>query len=234
MLLITIKKEIMKKYVVIILALVSFGVFAQKRTVNIGDFNEVKTYNGLTVTLYPSQEQKVEISGVAADDVIVKNVNGTLKILTKIAKKAWGEDLIVKVYYKNLDTIDANEGSNIKSEEVFKQDALTIKAQEGATIRLQVALNDLDIKTISGGNISLDGKVKNQDIIANSGGMYEAFGLSSETATAKASSGAAIDINVTKRVKATASFGGEIYIKGNPKNVANKATLGGEVKILKK
>lgn len=224
----------MKKYLIVVLVLINASVFAQKRVVNIGDFDEVKTYNGLSVTLYPSEEQRVEIYGDDSKQVIIKNVDGTLKILAKLGKKVWEEDLDIKVYYKKLNTIDANEGSSIKSNAVFKQDALTVKVQEGATIRLQVALNDLDIKTISGGTISLEGEAKNQDIIANTGGMYEGFKLYTETTTVKAVSGAEIDINVSNRVKATASLGGLIYIKGKPKNVKNKASLGGEIKILKK
>ena len=223
----------MKKYVMITLVLVSTALFAQKRTVNISDFNTVKTYNGLRVTLHKASEQHVAIFGDDTEEIIVKNVNGTLKISAKLGKKIWGEDLYIKVYYKTLDLIDANEGSSIRSKEVFEQNTLTVKAQEGATIQLNIAVNDLDVKTISGGSIILDGTAKNQNAIANTGGLYEGFSLQSDTATAKATSGGEIELFVTERIKATANLGGEIYIKGKPKNVKNKATIGGMIKILK-
>lgn len=221
----------MKKYLIIVLALVSTTLFAQKRTVNIGDFNEVKIFNGLRVTLHKSDKQYVSVFGDDTEEIIVKNVNGTLKISAKLGKKIWGEDLYVKVYYKALDLIDANEGSLIKSSEIFKQNMLTVKAQEGARIQLNIAVNDLDVKTISGGSITLNGTAKNQDVIANTGGFYEGFSLQSETGTAKVASGGEAELYVTERIKATASLGGEIYIKGKPKNVKNKATLGGMIKI---
>ena len=223
----------MKKHLIIALVFVSTALFAQKRTVNIGDFNTVKTYNGLRVTLHKASEQHVAIFGDDTEEIIVKNVNGTLKISAKLGKKIWGEDLYIKVYYKTLDLIDANEGSSIRSKEVFEQNTLTVKAQEGATIQLNIAVNDLDVKTISGGSIILDGTAKNQDVIANTGGYYDGFSVQSETGTAKATSGGEVELFVTERIKATASLGGEIYIKGKPKNVKNKSTIGGMIKILK-
>ena len=173
------------------------------------------------------------VFGDDTEEINVKNVNGTLKISAKLGKKIWGEDLYIKVYYKSLDLIDANEGSSIKSKETFEQNTLTIKAQEGATIRLAIAVNDLDIKTISGGSITLDGTAKNQDVIANTGGYYDGFSVQSDTATAKVTSGGEVELFVSKRIKATASLGGEIYIKGKPNNVKNKSSLGGMIKILK-
>jgi hypothetical protein len=223
----------MKKLIIVLLSIVTLSSFAQKRSVNIGDFNEVKTYNGLIVTLYKADKPAVIVLGDDTDEVIIKNVDGVLKIYAKLGKKVWGEDLYIKVYYTTLETIDANEGSSIKSNAVFKQNNLTVKAQEGAKIRLNLAIKHLDIKTISGGEIHLEGEAESQIIIANTGGMYNGFSLKTTNTTVKAVTGGEVDIYVTDYVKATANTGGMIYIKGNPKNVKNKSNLGGEIKILK-
>jgi len=223
----------MKKLLVVLLSIVTLSSFAQKRTVNIGDFKEVKTYNGLIVTLYQTDKPSVVVFGDDTSEIVVKNVNGVLKIYAKLGKKIWGEDLYIKVYYTSLETIDANEGSSIKSNNTFKQNNLTVKAQEGAQIRLKLDIKHLDIKTISGGEIDLEGEAENQIIIANTGGMYNGFSLKTSNTTAKAVTGGEVDIYVTEYVKATANTGGIIYIKGNPKNVKNKSNLGGEIKMLK-
>jgi hypothetical protein len=223
----------MKKLAVILLSIITLSSFAQKRTVNIGDFTEVKTYNGLIVTLYKADKPAVVVFGDDTSEIVVKNVNGVLKIFAKLGKKVWGEDLYIKVYYTTLETIDANEGSIIKSNEIFKQNNLTVKAQEGAQIRLNLDVKHLDIKTISGGEINLEGEAENQIILANTGGMYNGFSLKTANTTVKATTGGEVDVYVTAYVKATANTGGMIYIKGNPKNVKNKSNLGGEIKILK-
>lgn len=219
----------MKKIVLAVLLLVSVGLFAQKRTVNVGDFTTLKTFNGLQVILYQSDKQYVEVFGDDTDEIIIKNVNGVLKVSAKLGKKIWGEDLYVKVYFKNLDIIDVNEGSFVKSKETFKQNTITVKAQEGAIAHLHIDVKSLDAKTISGGEIRLDGSATIQHVIANTGGMYEAFEVESETVTVKASSGGDIEVIATKSLKANANTGGMIAVKGNPTQVNKKTSLGGSI-----
>jgi len=223
----------MRKILIILLSILSLTTFAQKRTVNIGDFNEVKTYNGLKVSLYKADKPEVVVFGDDTSEVVVKNVNGVLKIYAKLGKKVWGEDLYVKVYYTTLKTIDANEGSTIRSAEIFDQKKLTVKTQEGAQIHLNISIKYLEIKTISGGEITLDGKAEYQTIIANSGGFYNGFSLKTTNTTVKATTGAEVNVYTTDDITATANTGGEIYIKGNPKDISKKSNLGGIIKILK-
>ena len=69
------------KKVLIVLVFISNLVFSQdKVTQNLGDFNVLKTYRGLHIELVKSKDQKIIIEGEKSKEVIVKNINGVLKI----------------------------------------------------------------------------------------------------------------------------------------------------------
>jgi len=62
------------KRIIIMLLLTTSVVFSQEeRTINLGDFNTIKTYRGLHVELARSDNPKIVISGSKSKDVNVKN-----------------------------------------------------------------------------------------------------------------------------------------------------------------
>ena len=115
-------------------------VFAQETiTKNVGDINELKVYNGLTVKVKKGSKSKVEISGSQSEDVTVKNADGILKIRLRFPDSFTAEDVNIIVFYNdNLTVLDANEGGRIVSENVFKQQHLEVRVQEGARINVNV------------------------------------------------------------------------------------------------
>ena len=65
----------MKKLLLLLILTCSI-VFAQETiTKNLGDFNELKVYNGLTVKVKKGSKAKIEISGPQSEDVTVKNAD---------------------------------------------------------------------------------------------------------------------------------------------------------------
>lgn len=204
--------------------------FAQERTVNLGDFNEIKTFSGLRVDIEKSKKSKIVITGNKVDDVIVKNVNGKLKLSLKFPENFNPDNVKIKVYYnQELATIDANEGSAIFSRENIKQDNISIKTQEGAYIDAQVDVKYLTIKAVTGASIKVTGKATNQEVEVTTGGVYEAFDLISEYADVVSASGAKAEVNVSNLLDAKVRFGGSIYYTGNPKKINSKKTLGGVI-----
>lgn len=200
-------------------------------TSNLGDFNEIKSYRGLTVKLVKSDEQKIVIKGEKASDVIVKNINGVLKITMSIIETFSAEQANVTVYYKNLDILDANEGSKITSEKVFEQNKLTAKSQEGGIIEVEIKTEFLDVKAITGGIVKLKGTSTNQNVIVNSGGNYYGDHLVTEYSNVSASTGSNCTVNATKMIDANAKIGAIITVKGDPKEVKKAESLGGYVRF---
>ena len=63
----------------IFIFLFSLLVVAQEKEIAIGEFDELKVKDGIQVTLVPSDENKLIISGKHIDDVVVINKGKRLK-----------------------------------------------------------------------------------------------------------------------------------------------------------
>lgn len=218
--------------IIIILFFITSVIFGQEKvTKNLGDFNTIKTYRGLTVELVKSNSPKIEIEGEKAKEVIVKNVNGVLKISLEVLETFSAEDVKISLYYSDdIDHISANEGSIVFSDEKIKQEKIDLKASEAGVIKLNIKTSYLDIKTLTGGKIELEGASTNQNVKANTGGIYEGDDLETEYTDVYSTTGGIVTINASKLVDANASLGGTIKIKGDPDEVNKKESLGGYVK----
>jgi len=220
------------KKIIIFLFFISSAVFGQdKITKKLGDFNVIKTYRGLTVELIKSETPQVIIEGEKSKEVTIKNINGILKISMTVLETFSANQVKIFVYYTNkLDIIDANEGSIVSSNEYIEQEKIELKAQEAGQINLKIKVSYLDVKTISGGQIILEGSSINQNIIANSGGIYKGANLSTDYTKVNASSGGLATINASDLVDANAKLGATISITGNPSQVNKRESLGGYVR----
>lgn len=223
----------MKRIVLIICVVFAFSVSAQtKITMNLGDFSELKVYNGIQLELIKSAESKLEITGKKSEKVKVKNVNNTLKIslpfsLNPENNLAEGEVLVKLYYNKNIDIIDANEGSTITGKEIT-QDKVEVNSQERAFINLVLKVKFLEVRASSGGIIKLTGTAKNQDIDVDLYGVYNGFKLqASGNSLVKAGTGAKAEVLAGESLNAKVSFGGSIFYKGNPEVVKDKKVIGG-------
>src|SRR5437868_5930277 len=91
------------------IALLSQITFAQvaKET---GSFDSVKVFDKINLELIPSSENRIEITGNNAEEVELINKNGELKIRMPLGNMFDGDDIKAKLYFKNIQTIDASEG----------------------------------------------------------------------------------------------------------------------------
>ena len=196
----------------------------------VGDFNEVKVYDLIEVNLVKAPENKVVITGNDVHDVEIINKDGKLKIRMAFDKTFNGQRTFVAVHYKNLDIIDGNEGSRITANELIEQDEITLKAQEGARIRVGLNVQKANIRAVTGGVVETQGKADNQVVALNTGGIYE--GRSLETKTTKVTIRAAgeAEVNASDLVDAKMRAGGELYIYGEPSSVKEDKMFGGRIK----
>lgn len=219
------------KKIIIVMLLVTAGVAAQDRIEkNLGDFKELKVYRGLQVELIESDSPKIIIEGNKASSVTVKNINGVLKISMKIENTFSSDEVMTYLYYSEpITLIHANEGSNVFSDKEIKQDRLEVVAQEGAKVKLELDVRELDISAATGGYINLKGKADSQKVKANTGGIYKGADLESiDTRVSTATGGNAV-VFATKSLDAKASTAGIIDIKGDPENVTKKESTGGNI-----
>ncbi|GEC79072.1 head GIN domain-containing protein [Flavobacterium aquatile] len=218
----------MKKLVYSLLFISSL-TFAQKEK-EVGDFNKVTSFDKIDVILIASDENKVVVDGSGSDDVEIVNKNGELKIRMRLTKMLSGDNVSATVYYKNIDAVEANEGSRIASDETFEATTFDIIAKEGSEIKIKVNVDRLTLRTANGSTVKISGKAKNQEVIVNSGGIYEAEKLITNQTVITANAGGDADIYATDLVDAKVRAGGDIRIFGKPKQINQKIVAGGTIK----
>lgn len=219
-----------KIIVLFIFLLTSIIGYSQERVINLGDFNVLKVFSGVTLELIRSDEQKIVIIGEKKENLTVKNTNGKLKVFLNFPELYNDKDVNIKLYYKeDLDILDANEGAAIFSDQTFEQQNVTIRSQEGAYIHLVLDVKYVTVKAVSGGNIRLRGKVTDQEVEVTTGAIYEGYELDSEIAEVTSASGGRVEVKTSSFLEAKVRFGGKIEYKGNPVKVKTNKIMGGNV-----
>lgn len=220
------------KRVVFFLLFATTVVFSQEeRSINLGDFNTIKTYRGLKVELVKSDSPKIVINGSKSKYVKVKNTDGVLKISLDVMETFSADEVEIIVYYSDLlDHLSANEGSVIFSNEKVTMEKPYLKATEAAEINLNIEAEFLDVKALTGGIVKLEGYAKNQNILANTGGYYKGADINSEYTNVKVFTGGDATVKATDIIDANASIGGIIKIKGKAKTLNKKESLGGYIR----
>lgn len=224
----------MKSFLFIIPILFSFLSIAQNPIeAIISDFDKLKTYDLITVSLVKSSENKIIISGRDSQDVEYVQKNGVLKIRMRAEKIFDGAETFVYVYYKKLLTIDANEGSRVVSNGLIEQNRLVIKVQEGASVKAGLKVKNLDVRAVTGGIVELSGQVEDQILVVNTGGIVENAKLRTYYTKVNVQAGGEVEIYATQTADINVRAGGDVIVFGSPVNVKKKTLLGGRVKIMK-
>jgi hypothetical protein len=218
----------MKNLVIIAFVFLSQFTNAQV-TRNLGDFDEVKVFDKINVKLIEASENKIVVTGARADEVETVNKNGELKIRMPFPQLLSGDDIIVKLYFKNLESIAVSEGSYVSSEKDFKQTSLDLNAKSGGEIKLEIDVDKVNIKANAGGIVTLSGKAKNQDVVITSGGILNAKDLETSQTTISVAAGGKSEIHASTLVDAKVRAGGSIFIYGKPKQINKEVFIGGTI-----
>lgn len=218
----------MKKIILIAFVMISQLNFGQT-TIKLDDFDQLRVFDQLNVTLVSSNENKVVVSGKNESSFETVNKNGVLKLRMKLTKMLSGEDTKVTLYFKNIKSIDANEGSIVSCAAIFKQTAIVLSSQEGAKIDIELDVDNTTVKINSGGIISLWGKAVTQKTMITSGGIFYAKDLVTSQTSVSVSAGGSADVNATTLVNAKVNAGGSISIYGKPKQIKQETFAGGTI-----
>lgn len=213
-------------------AALSFSGYSQTKR-ELGSFTKVTAFDKIEVHLVRSNVNKIELSGTNSEQVELVNKDEELKVRMPLGKMLKGDEVVATIYFKQLDALEANEGSYIKSDEILKASLFDIIAKEGGKIKVTVNATKIAVKVSSGANIELAGTTQNIDAVATAGGVLEAIKCDAQQATVTVNAGGEIYITAHELVDAKARAGGNIIIHGNPKQVNQKTVMGGNI-IVKK
>jgi hypothetical protein len=200
-------------------------------TITLDDFKEIKGFDGLSISLIKSTENKAIITGENTNKVAIVNNDGVLKVRMQIGKIFSGYRTFVSIYYKSkLVVIDVNEDARITSEEYLNQDILELKAQEGGEISISANVEQMLIKSVSGGVIETKGTAEVQDVQINTGGIYQGKEMKTEFSTINVNAGSRAEVYASNYVKVNVKAGGEVLLYGKPAKVDEKTVFGGNIK----
>ncbi|MDO6516141.1 head GIN domain-containing protein [Zobellia uliginosa] len=223
----------MKKFVWLVVFILGQNLLeaqGEKMTQDLTKFTEVKAFDGLSVKLIKSDVNKAIITGENINKVAIVNNDGVLKIRMQIGKIFSGYRTFVELYYtENLVVIDVNEDARIISEQSIKQEVLELKAQEGGELDIKAEVEQMLIKTVTGGVIVTKGSSNLQDVAINTGGIYEGKEFKTKFSTINVNAGSRAEIFASDYVKATVKAGGEVLVYGNPAKMDEKTVFGGKV-----
>ncbi|WP_158975031.1 head GIN domain-containing protein [Cellulophaga sp. L1A9] len=223
----------MKQYFIVtflVFVLINGHAQTEKVTQDLDKFTTVKAFDGLSINLIKSTVNKAVITGANTSKVAIINNDGVLKLRMEIGKIFSGYRTFVDLYYTDeLITIDVNEDARITSKEVIKQDLLELKAQEGGELIINTQVEQLLIKTVTGGIITTTGFSDNQDVMINTGGIYQGKSFKTNFTTVNVNAGSKAEIYAINYVKASVKAGGEVLVYGNPKKMDEKTVFGGTI-----
>ncbi|MCQ0112826.1 head GIN domain-containing protein [Zhouia amylolytica] len=221
----------MKKVFSILMFVSSFTLLAQDKVVKeLGEFSEIKAFDGISVNLVKSDENKAIVTGDDVHKVVFVNNGGKLKIRMEIDKVFSGFETFVEVHYKGrIETVDVNENAFVTSKHLIKQETLELKAQEGGEIDLKLEVLRLNVKSITGGIIEASGTAKNQVVRINTGGQYEGDRLQTEQTDVDVNAGGTAYVKASELVEAKVRAGGTIRIFGKPKVIDQQKLIGGKI-----
>lgn len=200
---------------------------------NVGDFDKVTAFDQIDVLLVKSNENKVILDGKEANEVELVNKNGELKIRMPLTKLLGGDHISVTVFFKDISAVEANEGSRIACADVIKTMTFDVNAKEGSEVKMKLETQKLSARIANGSKVVIEGTADNQDILVNSGGIYEAQQFITKQTTITANAGGEADIFATDIVEAKVRAGGDITIYGKPKQINQKVIAGGTVREAK-
>ncbi|NHF59043.1 DUF2807 domain-containing protein [Flavobacteriaceae bacterium TP-CH-4] len=202
----------------------------QKITKDLDTFTEIKAFDGLSVNLIKSDVNKAVITGANTQKVAIVNNDGVLKLRMQIDKIFSGYRTFVDLYYSGkIIVIDVNEDARITSKETIRQDVLELKAQEGGELEIDAEVEQLLVKSVTGGLIEAIGTSDLQDVAINTGGIYEGKNFKTKFTTVNVNAGSRAEIYATDYVKATVKAGGEVLVYGDPAKMDEKTVFGGTV-----
>lgn len=219
----------MKRFILTLLIIPALLVSQEEINRNLGEFTKLSIYDGINVELIKSDENKVEASGENTRFVVVKNKNGNLKIRLNVQKRFSGDRTMVKLYYKNIYSFIAHEGSNIFSKDTIKQADLKIKGHTGSRIDIPVELNSISVTSTAGAKITLRGSSTYLEASSATGSEINARNMVIEDGEVSALSGSVVDVRAETSLEAIARIGGVINVHSKTERITEKVSLGGSV-----
>ena len=230
----------MKKILLIVFLLMTTVAGFAQRTIALSPFTAIDVFGPFEVELIKSDKASIEIDyrGIDEEDIVAEVQHDVLKLKIKNRHymKDWSSNSYrksdyarVKVYYTDIDVLEAQAGALITSLRPVKSKLLMIDCSMGAEITLDIFAKKVEVVSNMGGVLELTGQTEQLEVKANMGGVFKGSRLESKIVYVKASMGADVMVNVSEELDASAGLGATIDYVGGPNVRHTSKSMGGEV-----
>jgi hypothetical protein len=199
---------------------------------NISNFKAIEVSNGIDLSITQDSFEKVVVETDENIQKILKTeVEGEMLKIYLEEGVLHAKKLNVYVTLKQLKALDTSSGADAKSTGKINAEDLKINSSSGSEAKMEVSCQHLTARSSSGSNIKLSGTAQYLTADSSSGSEINGSSLVAEKADLSASSGADIDVQVTRELKAHASSGAGINVSGSPSVKETNSSSGGSVHI---
>ena len=222
-------------FTLIIATLISSGISAQKRTLDIGSFTEVSFGTSGTIYLSQGDDEKVVID--CSDDVFEEieiEVRGDrLKISTE---SSWGwnshrkSELDIYITMKEIEGLSVSGSGSIYGEDQLVTDDLRLSVSGSGSMDLYLNSAELEMRISGSGSIKLDGQADRTEIGISGSGRLKADDMEVKIFRARISGSGSCYITATEEIDANISGSGSIYYSGNPDRVVSSSSGSGKIR----
>jgi len=194
-------------------------------------FNSVEVSRGLELILTQSDTESLTVEADEnLHELITTNIENDVLIISTTDNIGNSASKKVLLSFKNLNSIKATSGSEVYSTNTIQVEDIELHTTSGSDMELTINAVSISCQSTSGSDMELKGKTDVFIAEASSGGSIEAEDLITLNAQVKASSGADVVVNTSKKLTAKASSGGDIRYVGNPEIVEKSDGVSGSIK----
>jgi hypothetical protein len=205
------------------------------KTVQTGDYNEIKVVGSMDVHLERGGEGNIVVK---TDDnlheyVIIEVKDGALTVKTKKNTNLKTKNGIhVTVPFQDISSVSLVGSGDIDTKDVIKSNTFAINLSGSGDIVLEVDAATLDTKLSGSGDMSISGKAENFEIKLSGSGDFEGGSLMSNNTEAYVSGSGDVTVTAKNSLKARVNGSGDIQYSGNPEKSDTKVSGSGSIKSI--
>lgn len=122
----------------------------------------------------------------------------------------------INLYVTNLNNLQIDGYANLKSQNVLKAKALSVRLSGSSKIDLALICQTFDITSGGASYIRLKGESEKVKLTMNGAGMYDGFGLNTNNTTVVINGTGKAQISAKKQLIGSINGFGAVYYKGKP------------------
>lgn len=212
-----------------------FSASAQRRTVDVGSFDNLSL--GVAATLYLTQgnNEKVEIEcDDDRFDEIEFDYSGDKLVIKNEDKWSWFSSskskVTIYVTMKDISRLSVSGSGDMIGKNKISTEDLELNVSGSGDIELELSSDEVDLRISGSGSVRLNGTSNKMDARISGSGKVKAEDMEVKRFKASISGSGTCYITASEEINASISGSGTVYYSGNPDKVVSNSSGSGKVR----